>query len=237
LTNSRASAPLEGRGRYRRTAARVCGPRSMVRECAAAIEVRSPAPLYTAKYEDQVQMLDIKSILARQGLLYRNVPRCPACGAEQVHIMRHEPPAEWRCRECRHWFAFEPAPAVEPRLLGVKVTAVQNTECPRCSGVRSDFVRGLCCTCYMRDYKQRRFASSATAIHDSYGRRLCRGCRKPGTYAHGFCAKCYMRDYRRRHRMLCTCASCGIWFWSSRSDAPYCRRCARHAAQSANEGS
>jgi ribosomal protein L37AE/L43A len=189
-----------------------------------------PAPLYTAKYEDQVQKLDIKSILARQGLLYRNIPRCPACGAEQVQIMRHEPPAEWQCRECRHWFAFEPAPFAKPWSLGVRRAAVaSNIECPRCGVISSDFVRGVCRTCYMRDY-----------VHDSYGRRLCIKCREPGTYAHGLCAKCYMRDYRRRRRMFCTCASCGVSFQSSRRDTPYCslscRLRARHAAQSAKEG-
>jgi hypothetical protein len=56
-------------------------------------------------------MLDIKSILARhRGLLYRNVPPRPSCGREQVQILRHEPPAEWRCRECRLWFTYEPRP-------------------------------------------------------------------------------------------------------------------------------
>jgi hypothetical protein len=187
-------------------------------------------------------MLDIKSILARQGLLYRNIPRCPACGAEQVQIMRHEPPAEWRCRECRHWFAFEPTPAAKPQFLGVRIAAVApSIECPRCGDVSRNFVRGVCRTCYMRDYYRRRFASAVTVVHDSYGRRLCIECREPGTYAHGLCAKCYMRDYRRRRRMFCTCASCGVSFQSSRSDAPYCslscRLRARHAAQSAKESS
>jgi NMD protein affecting ribosome stability and mRNA decay len=109
--------------------------------------------------------------------------------------------------------------------LGVKAAAVaSNLECPRCGDVSSDFVRGVCRTCYMRDYNQRRLASSVTVIHDSYGRRLCIECREPGTYAHGLCAKCYMRDYRRRHRMLRTCAICGASFQSPRRDALYCSR-------------
>jgi hypothetical protein len=116
--------------------------------------------------------------------------------------------------------------------LGVKVAAVASSkECPRCGNVGSDFVRGVCRSCYTR----------VAVIHDSYGRRLCIECHEPGTYAHGFCAKCYMRDYRRRHRMVCTCAICGARFQSPRSDALYCslpcRLRARRAAQSAKEGS
>jgi hypothetical protein len=122
--------------------------------------------------------------------------------------------------------------------LGVKVAAVaSNIECPRCGDVSSDFVRGVCRTCYMRDYNQRRFASSVTVIHDSYGRRLCIECHEPGTYSHGLCAKCYM--YRRRHPKLFTCAGCSVLFQSLRSDALYCslscRLRARHA-QSAKGG-
>jgi hypothetical protein len=80
-----------------------------------------------------------------------------------------------------------------------------------------------------------------TVIHNNYGQRLCIECREPGTYAHGLCAKCYMRDYRRRLWMLCTCASCGVSFRSTRRDVLYCSRLCgmlgRRAAQSAKEGS
>jgi hypothetical protein len=79
-----------------------------------------------------------------------------------------------------------------------------------------------------------------TVTHDIYGRRLCIECREPGTYARGLCPKCYHRDRQRRHRMLCTCASCGVSFQSPRSDALYCssscRVRARHAAQFAKKG-
>ena len=82
------------------------------------------------------------------------------------------------------------APTAPSLGLGVQVAAVaSNIECPRCGDVSSDFVRGVCRTRYMRDYNQRRSASSVTVIHDRYGRRLCIGCHEPGTYAHGFCAK------------------------------------------------
>jgi rubredoxin len=169
-------------------------------------------------------MLDIKSILARQDLLYRNVPRCPACGADQVQIMQHEQPAEWRCRECRHRFAFEPAPLARHsvRSPGAKVAAVVNIECPRCGVARANFAQGVCRACFMPDYHRRRSVSPSTVSRDSYGQRLCIECRGPGSYAHGLCAKCYMRDYRRRRRMLLTCAICGVSFQSARRDALHC---------------
>jgi hypothetical protein len=92
-------------------------------------------------------------------------------------------PAEWRCRECQQWFAFEPAPAAEPRSLGVKVAAVHNIECARCGGIGNiecarcgeigiDFIRGVCRTCYLPDDDQRRSVSPVTVTHDGYGRRL-----------------------------------------------------------------
>jgi hypothetical protein len=115
-------------------------------------------------------MLDIKSILVRQDLSYRNFPRCPACGAEEVQIMRHEQPAEWRCRECRHRFTFEPEPLARHPvwLVGAKVAPVANIECPRCGVARTNFVQGECraiCATTMEDvpFRLPQLAKTATA--------------------------------------------------------------------------
>jgi hypothetical protein len=114
-----------------------------------------------------------------------------------------------------------------------------NIECPRCGVISSDFVIGVCRTCYMRDYHQRHFVSSATVTHDIYGRRLCIECREPGTYARGLCAKCYKREHQHRHRMLLH-----LWkLWRLVSVITKRRSllltvlptAARHAAQSAKE--
>jgi hypothetical protein len=124
---------------------------------------------------------------------------------------------------------------------GVKVAGMAcNTGCPKCGVIStSDFVSGVCRTCYMSDYNQRRFVSPVAVIHDIYGQRLCVECREPGTYARGLCTKCYKRDRQRRHRVICTCAGCGVSFQSSRSDVLYCSRScrlrARHAAQPAKQ--
>jgi len=119
--------------------------------------------------------------------------------------------------------------------LGRRVaTVASDKECPRCGGVSSNFVRGVCRTCYMRDYRQGRSAlpvtdeQRTTITHDSYGRPLCIECGGPGMYARGLCGKCYVKNRRRRHRMkVCTCASCGVSFQSPHRDALYCSRSCR----------
>lgn len=52
--------------------------------------------------------IDIQAIIDRNDFLNRNVPRCVFCDAEQVQIISKLAPAEWKCRECRFEFAFEP---------------------------------------------------------------------------------------------------------------------------------
>lgn len=49
------------------------------------------------------------AIMARQDLIYRNAPDCPACRADQVQAISYVvAPAIWRCRICKHRFEFEP---------------------------------------------------------------------------------------------------------------------------------
>lgn len=50
----------------------------------------------------------VEYVLARQDLLWRNVPRCPSCGTEQVQLIKTEPPAVWKCRKCKNRWGFEP---------------------------------------------------------------------------------------------------------------------------------
>lgn len=51
------------------------------------------------------------AIASRQNLIYKNVPRCPACNNEQVQIMDSSVPAKWRCRVCKYKFEYEPVKA------------------------------------------------------------------------------------------------------------------------------
>jgi hypothetical protein len=66
---------------------------------------------------------------------------------------------------------------------GLRVAVASNIECPRCGVFSSDVVRGVCRTCYMRGYGQRRSVSPVTVTHDTYGGHLCMPCREPGLYA------------------------------------------------------
>jgi hypothetical protein len=63
-------------------------------------------------------------------------------------------------------------------------------ECPRCGGLSTNFVQGVCRACYMRDYHQRRSAAAVTE---------CPRChRASANFVHGVCRACYMRDYHQR---------------------------------------
>jgi transposase-like protein len=58
---------------------------------------------------------ELEAIIARDDLLMRNSPLCPDCMSGQVQIKDKRTPAEWRCRECKRRFTFEPAtPAPSP---------------------------------------------------------------------------------------------------------------------------
>jgi NMD protein affecting ribosome stability and mRNA decay len=63
-------------------------------------------------------------------------------------------------------------------------------ECPRCGGVSTSFVHGVCRACYMREYHQRRSASAATECP------RCGGV--SANFVHGVCRACYMREYHQR---------------------------------------
>jgi hypothetical protein len=63
-------------------------------------------------------------------------------------------------------------------------------ECPRCGGLSTSFVQGVCRACYMRDYHQRRSAAAVTE---------CPRCGvASANFVHGVCRACYMRDYHQR---------------------------------------
>jgi hypothetical protein len=46
----------------------------------------------------------------RRDLLAKHVPQCPACFRNQVQLLDHGTPAQWKCRVCRVCFEFEPTP-------------------------------------------------------------------------------------------------------------------------------
>lgn len=50
------------------------------------------------------------NIAMRRALLCKNAPTCPACNeAHQVQLVYWlSNPAHWRCRTCKHDFAYEP---------------------------------------------------------------------------------------------------------------------------------
>lgn len=50
----------------------------------------------------------VKRCIARLDHLIANAPRCAECGTRQVQIMNRNAPAQWKCRECRHSFEYEP---------------------------------------------------------------------------------------------------------------------------------
>lgn len=58
--------------------------------------------------------LDYVELFARQELLFRNVPTCPAChrtdgrGWPQIELTSSTEPAQWKCRYCKHRFEHEP---------------------------------------------------------------------------------------------------------------------------------
>lgn len=45
--------------------------------------------------------------VARRQRLYSHAPRCPKCRTAQVQSLGGLP-AQWKCRECRHGFVYEP---------------------------------------------------------------------------------------------------------------------------------
>jgi hypothetical protein len=63
-------------------------------------------------------------------------------------------------------------------------------ECLRCGGLSASFVQGVCRSCYMREYHQRRSAAAVTQ---------CPRCGvASANFVRGVCRACYMRDYHQR---------------------------------------
>lgn len=44
----------------------------------------------------------------RRDFLEHRVPQCPACHRNQVQLLDHNRPAQWKCRVCRVCFEYEP---------------------------------------------------------------------------------------------------------------------------------
>jgi hypothetical protein len=74
----------------------------------ATIPPATPAPA-----DEQKDAEFWRKLLDRQNLLIAHHPRCRACNSDQVQLIRHIPPAEWKCRRCKLIFTSEP-PAVGP---------------------------------------------------------------------------------------------------------------------------
>ena len=55
-------------------------------------------------------MRDLRALMDRADFVFRNAPPCPRCGETmQIQVITYlEPPAEWRCRTCKHKFVHEP---------------------------------------------------------------------------------------------------------------------------------
>lgn len=49
-----------------------------------------------------------EDLITRQEYICRNSPRCHECRSFQVQLLAQHEPAEWRCRQCKHKFTFEP---------------------------------------------------------------------------------------------------------------------------------
>ncbi len=63
-------------------------------------------------------------------------------------------------------------------------------ECLRCGRVSASFIQGVCRSCYMREYHQRRSAVAVTQ---------CPRCGvASANFVRGVCRSCYMRDYHQR---------------------------------------
>jgi hypothetical protein len=66
---------------------------------------------------------------------------------------------------------------------------VSKIKCPRCGGLSSSFIQGVCRACYMRDYHQRRSAAANTH---------CPRCGvASANFVQGVCRACYMRNYHQ----------------------------------------
>jgi hypothetical protein len=63
-------------------------------------------------------------------------------------------------------------------------------ECLRCRRLSASFIQGVCRSCYMREYHQRRSAAAVTQ---------CPRCGvASANFVRGVCRACYMRDYHQR---------------------------------------
>ncbi len=85
---------------------------------------------------------------------------------------------------------------MEQAIRGVETPArgtwqmASKIECPKCGGLGANLIRGVCRSCYMRDYHQRRSAAAVTQ---------CPTCGvASANFVYGVCRSCYMRDYHQR---------------------------------------
>ena len=60
---------------------------------------------------DEIKDFDtsIETTTKRRDFLRSSSVKCPECGEEQVELTQFfRPPAQWKCRGCKHKFDFEP---------------------------------------------------------------------------------------------------------------------------------
>lgn len=51
---------------------------------------------------------EMEQLITRREWIWKNIPTCPCCAAEQVQLTDYHEPAQWKCRECKFRFEFEP---------------------------------------------------------------------------------------------------------------------------------
>lgn len=50
----------------------------------------------------------VRALTLRRLRICKHAPLCPKCRARQVQLTDSGVLAEWKCRECKHRFVFEP---------------------------------------------------------------------------------------------------------------------------------
>lgn len=58
--------------------------------------------------ETSVLIARVTALAIRRIRICKAAIPCPKCGTRQIYLYDHAPLAEWKCRECRHRWWFEP---------------------------------------------------------------------------------------------------------------------------------
>lgn len=54
-----------------------------------------------------LEWVKLETLINRRDFLFRNAPRCVACGDFQVQLIAQHEPAHWKCRVCKHRFSHD----------------------------------------------------------------------------------------------------------------------------------